>query len=1204
MKEKLIKPHFLEIEQERYSKWLNNRAKSHVRRDALKFPTKKISTELYKIKIHEAVKNSNGIDYYTGEELAWDKISTYNNLQSKKEKDNYFKKFHNMPTVDHEYINEEEFDLRICSFRTNDCKNRLSYNELLSFCEKILQNKKNVISRIITIIIMLLIPRLAFSQAGSLDLTFGGTGIVTKALDSNAYCRAIAIQNDGKIVTVGERTISNFNSDFVLMRYNSNGALDNTFGTNGVSLTNFSARVFAYAVAIQSDGKILVAGSNTCFAIARYNTDGSIDNTFGNNGIASTFIVGVKASTAYSITIQSDGKIIAAGTTANTSNKDFAIVRYNSDGKLDNSFGSGGIVSTQIGTGDDIVYSVKTQSDGKIIAAGYATNTNKDFAVVRYNTDGTLDNTFGANGIVVNSIGTINDGVNSIALQSDGKILASGYSYTNSTSANDFTLVRYNSNGTLDNSFGTNGIVITDFGNSENKSDYSYSMAIMSDGQIIAAGCSGYDYAIAKYNSNGTLDNNFGTNGKVIQSVSDKNDEVHSIAIQTDSKIVIGGFANAFGGVGNYSYFFLGRYIGCTIANSSGVIIGQSVVCQGQSSVTYTVPAIINATSYVWSLPTGAIGTSLINSITVDYGLNATSGNITVKGTNSCGDGASSSLAITVNSLPLSAGPITGTTTVCQGQSSTTYTVPTITNATSYVWILPTGVTGASTTNSITVNYGNSAVSGNITVRGSNSCGDGPISSLAITVNQLASAPSVTSPVAYCQGVSASPLNATGSSLLWYSTSNGGAGSSTAPTPSTSIAGIVNYYVSQTTNNCESPRAQIAITTNAIPSAPNVTNSFTYCQGITANQLTANGSNLLWYNSSIGGTGSITAPTPNTTNAGSISYYVSQTANACESPRAQIDILINVAPSAPSATTSYTYCQGVSATQLSASGNDLLWYTASTGGSGSSVAPTPSTSSAGSINYYVSQTTNNCESPRTSIGVTTNTQPSAPIVTSVVLYCQNAQATALTANGSNLLWYALPCGGSSNNTAPTPTTSNVGTVNYYVSQTTGNCESPRAQIAVTVNAIPATPVVSQVGADLMSSIINGNQWYNLSGLIQGATQFVYSPTSNGYYYTIVSQNGCNSANSNILHYVATGIDNANSLTGLHIYPNPMFNELNIELKENTSTTQIELLNMAGEVVYKGAMMDKITIPTTTLSSGIYVLRFVNNKGVEYRKIVK
>jgi PKD repeat protein len=177
---------------------------------------------------------------------------------------------------------------------------------------------------------------------------------------------------------------------------------------------------------------------------------------------------------------------------------------------------------------------------------------------------------------------------------------------------------------------------------------------------------------------------------------------------------------------------------------SAGTISGLTSVCQGDSNVNYSVPAIANATSYLWTLPNGASGTSSTNSISVNYGASASTGVISVKGTNSCGDGSLSNLAVTVNPLPASAGSITGLTIVCQGESNVNYTVPAITNATSYIWTLANGASGTSSSNSIIVNYGNSAVSGNITVKGVNICGEGGVSTLAVIVNQKPQTPVIT----------------------------------------------------------------------------------------------------------------------------------------------------------------------------------------------------------------------------------------------------------------------------------------------------------------------------------------------------------------------------------------------------------------------------------------------------------------------------
>ncbi len=272
---------------------------------------------------------------------------------------------------------------------------------------------------------------------------------------------------------------------------------------------------------------------------------------------------------------------------------------------------------------------------------------------------------------------------------------------------------------------------------------------------------------------------------------------------------------------------------------SAGTITGITNICQGQNSVTYTVPTITNATSYVWTLPSGATGTSATNSISIDYGASAVSGNITVKGNNSCGDGVSSTLAITVNPLPIIAGTITGASTVCQGQNSVTYTVPTITNATSYVWSLPSGATGTSTTNSIIVSYGASAVSGNITVKGHNSCGDGATSTLAITVNPLpVSAGTITGASTVCQGQNSvtytvpSITNAT--SYVWTLPSGAtGTSATNSITVSYGTSAISGNITVKGTNTCgNGSTSTFAITVNPVYS---FTENNSICNGETYN---------------------------------------------------------------------------------------------------------------------------------------------------------------------------------------------------------------------------------------------------------------------------------------------------------------------------------------------------------------------------------
>ncbi len=297
-----------------------------------------------------------------------------------------------------------------------------------------------------------------FYAIGLLDESFDGDGKVTTDIGSSYdSANAVAIQEDGKIVVAGYSTGSS--DDFAVVRYNSDGSLDTYFGPNGngkvTTDIGSSTADYARAIAIQGDGKIVVAGYSTGssddFAVVRYNSNGSLDIYFGpnGNGKVTTDIGSSTADYAYAVAIQGDGKIVVAGYSFNGSNYDFVVVRYKSDGSLDTSFGSNsnGIVTTAIGSGDDFAHAVALQGDGKIVVAGVSYNgSNWDFAVVRYNSDGSLDTSFGSNsnGIVTTAIGSSTDSAQAIAIQiigNIGKIVVAGYS--NNGSNFDFAVVRY-----------------------------------------------------------------------------------------------------------------------------------------------------------------------------------------------------------------------------------------------------------------------------------------------------------------------------------------------------------------------------------------------------------------------------------------------------------------------------------------------------------------------------------------------------------------------------------------------------------------------------------------------------------------------------------------------------------------------------------------------------------------------------------------
>lgn len=411
------------------------------------------------------------------------------------------------------------------------------------------------------------------AQPGSLDDIFGTNGkVITDFGTFHDRGYSVAIQPDGKIVIAGESN-NGSDRDFAIARYNTDGTLDDSFSAGGKVTTDFGmSEDYGKSVAIQEDGRIVVAGyssngTDDDFALARYNTNGGLDSSFGGDGKVTTDF-GTGHDDGNTVAIQSDGKIVVAG----SSDIDLAIARYNTDGTLDNSFGLDGKVTTAFGTGSDRGRSVAIQPDGRIIVAGDADNgSDIDLALARYNTDGTLDNNFGLDGKVITDFGAGHDYGRSVAIQPDGKILIAGESNF------DFALARYNTDGTLDNTFGTDGKVTTDFGSYY---DAGNSVAIQPDGRIVVVGFMlngpDRDFALARYNTDGTLDSNFGLGGKVTTALGTSDDYGYSVAIQPDGMIVMAGFSGSTTG----SDFAVARYlsglnvgiIDLSIANNAPII--------------------------------------------------------------------------------------------------------------------------------------------------------------------------------------------------------------------------------------------------------------------------------------------------------------------------------------------------------------------------------------------------------------------------------------------------------------------------------------------------------------------------------------------------------------------------------------------------------------------------------------------------------
>jgi uncharacterized delta-60 repeat protein len=331
----------------------------------------------------------------------------------------------------------------------------------------------------------------AFASGGVLNLRMGPLG-------ASEWAHTVAVQKDGRILIGGYQ-----NTAYGLARVHRDGTLDPTFGVGGfavppqVELGQFAG----IAMVLQSDGRIIEGGAY--FSAVRHETNGVRDLDFGFTGRAR--IDWPYAAGSFDLLIQADDKIVFGGYVQVTGGQepmqDIALVRYNADGTPDGSFGNGGILTTDLGDRIDRCMRVAIQRDGKIVAAGYAANfgaTNR-WMLVRYATNGTLDMTFGANGKVtaMPAHGSLGEIPYALAVQADGKILLGG------VQSDRFVLLRFNTDGTADTTFGVNGKVLTQAGT---RYSSCRTIGLQRNGKIVAAGHAESSFALVRYETNGELD--------------------------------------------------------------------------------------------------------------------------------------------------------------------------------------------------------------------------------------------------------------------------------------------------------------------------------------------------------------------------------------------------------------------------------------------------------------------------------------------------------------------------------------------------------------------------------------------------------------------------------------------------------------------------------------------------------------------------
>jgi uncharacterized delta-60 repeat protein len=390
---------------------------------------------------------------------------------------------------------------------------------------------------------------------GELDPTFSGDGKEIVDLGGWDHGYAVAIQADGKIVAVGSTyaTDGTGHGDFALARYNDDGTLDTAFSDDGKQTTNFGWNAAAAGVALQADGKIVVVGclAGGDFALARYNDDGTPDMGFSDDGKQTTDVGAWDCARA--VAIQADGKIVVAGDASG----DFALVRYNADGTLDTWFSGDGKVVTDLG-GWDYGHAMAIGADGNIVIAG---TSDALFALARYNVDGTLDTSFSDDGKQTTDFGAsaYDASGDDVAIQPDGKIVVTGRAgeglyYEDSYFLGNFALARYNADGTLDISFSDDGKQTTDFAD-----DGASGVALQPDGKILVVGYAGGEFALARYKPDGMLDAGFSSDGRQTTHFGGYGAQAFDIALQPDGKILALG--TTFGIDGGYD-FALARYEG------------------------------------------------------------------------------------------------------------------------------------------------------------------------------------------------------------------------------------------------------------------------------------------------------------------------------------------------------------------------------------------------------------------------------------------------------------------------------------------------------------------------------------------------------------------------------------------------------------------------------------------------------------------
>lgn len=429
--------------------------------------------------------------------------------------------------------------------------------------------KNKFYSHLAALGLLLAAPVVLHAQPGALDPTFNTTGYVIDPVNSGDNVQKILLQPDQKVLVIGMSFDAGYTSRAIVFRYLPDGTRDPEFGTDGLFTFEMDNEANLYSAVLTPEGKIILVGSTTDYQtyrilLMRLNADGTLDDSFAGNGAVDQVVTPVATAgedMAYDVALDADNNILVCGSSYDENYiRRPIVVRFTPGGELDTTFGVNGVATIPVAVGACGFRGIQVQPDGRIVATGYFGNTELWYVLllVRFETDGTLDGSFGEEGVVKYNYGNVDDEGYDLVLTPDGSILVAGITVTQTYNYSAL-LMKFTSDGAVDGSFGTDGAVEEDLDNF----DYAAEVALQADGSIIMAGTSGvgppstFDLAVWKYTGNGTRDDTFGVNGLAQPQIPGHSAMIYGMDIQSDGKILVGGQARVVDN--NINHFFTAR---------------------------------------------------------------------------------------------------------------------------------------------------------------------------------------------------------------------------------------------------------------------------------------------------------------------------------------------------------------------------------------------------------------------------------------------------------------------------------------------------------------------------------------------------------------------------------------------------------------------------------------------------------------------